>query len=505
MLIWGAYYWTQCNLLESRMLNGSLSFSRLIALLEIASSRIPLALTLTFVLTTTDSFSQANERPNVIVIVADDLGYGDVGFNGLCDIPTPHLDDLAESGVVFESGYASHPYCSPSRAGLLTGRYQQRFGHECNPGLPSNEQMPGLPLDEILIGEVMRNHGYRSVAIGKWHLGDAKPFWPTQRGFDDWFGFTGGGLSYWGTPKRGRPESGVLENGEIVDLDELSYLTDDFSDAAIDYVKESHNKPFFMYLAYNAPHAPDHATSEHLKKVEHIEYGGRAVYGAMVAAMDEGIGKLMQALEEVGKRENTLVFFYSDNGGRIQHASNLPLRGHKGMLFEGGIRVPFCVSWPAGLSSGARINSPISALDIFPTVLAACGIDDSVAERFDGMDLLPALVENDLNSLGDRKLFWRYAMSDGQYGYAIRNGDHKLVISRYKDRSLLFDLSHDAGERTDLSSQHPKRAEDLTRMIEEWDRENMQPLWSDAHGVNVKKEEAERDLVIRKSLPPKRK
>ncbi|EMI17032.1 N-acetylgalactosamine 6-sulfate sulfatase (GALNS) [Rhodopirellula maiorica SM1] len=444
----------------------------------------------------------ADDRPNVIVIVADDLGYGDVGFNGPCDIPTPNLDALAHSGIVLEAGYATHPYCSPSRAGLLTGRYQQRFGHECNPALQEGHFEPGLPVDETLIADVMRDNGYRTVAIGKWHLGDSRTFWPTERGFDEWFGFTGGGLSYWGTPKKGRPLSGVMNNGKQVAPETLTYLTDDFSHAAVGFVKRNRDKPFFMYLAYNAPHAPDHATRKHLEKVRHIEYGGRAVYGAMVAGMDDGIGKLMQTLDELQLKKNTLVFFYSDNGGRIQHASNLPLRGHKGMLFEGGIRVPFCISWPKKLAARQRISEPVSALDIYPTILAACEIDSDATDRLDGLNLLPSLIQQDLNSLSRRPLFWRYSMSDGEYGYAVREGDHKLVMSQYKRKDLLFDLRNDLGERHNLASKYPDRVQRLKKLIQSWDAENTQPMWPDAHGVNVQKEEAERSRVIKQSLPP---
>ena len=448
----------------------------------------------------------AGDLPNVIVIVSDDQGYGDVGFNGPCDIPTPHLDAIAASGVVMEAGYASHPYCSPSRAGLLTGRYQQRFGHECNPGASEDAVESGLPVGETLISDSMKLAGYHTVAIGKWHLGDAKPFWPTARGFDEWFGFTGGGMSYWGNPKKNRPNSGVLKNGQPVDRNSLTHLTDDFSDAAVDYIQRNHEKPFFMYLAYNAPHAPDHATAEHLAMVDHIEYGGRAVYGAMVAGMDAGIGRVMAKLEELKLKDNTLVIFYSDNGGRIEHASNLPLRGHKGMLFEGGIRVPFCISWPKGLPGGVRYKNPVSALDIFPTVLAAGKVEldaaSEVKEKLDGVNLLPFL-NGEIQDRPHQTMFWRFAMGNDAFGYAVRDGDHKLVISQYKHKSMLFDLRADPGERHDLAAQHPKRLARLTELIKNWDENNREPLWLDPHGENVPKEEAARMKIINKSLPPK--
>ena len=319
-----------------------------------------------------------SRKPNIILIVSDDQGWSDVGFNGCTDIPTPHLDNLAESGVIFTSGYAPHSYCSPSRAGILTGRYQQRFGHECNPGYLEyeDEVADGLPLSETLISNIFQGAGYKTAAIGKWHLGDARQYWPINRGFDYWYGFSGGGMSYWGNPNKERgPLSGVLENGEIVPIDQLTHLTDDFSAKAVEFIQGNKENPFFMYLAYNAPHAPDHATKAHLEATEHVEYGGRAVYGAMVSAMDKGIGEVMFELEKQGIRENTIVIFLSDNGGRGEHAINFPYRGHKGMLFEGGIRVPFCISWPASIPSGQTIDEPVTGLDILPTLMKATNVN----------------------------------------------------------------------------------------------------------------------------------
>jgi arylsulfatase A-like enzyme len=279
-------------------------------------------------------------------------------------------------------------------------------------------------------------------------------------------------------------------------------LTDDFSDAAVDYIDRNHDKPFFMYLAYNAPHAPDHATADHMALVDHIEYGGRAVYGAMVAGMDAGIGRVMSKLDELNLKENTLVFFYSDNGGRIEYASNLPLRGHKGMLFEGGIRVPFCVSWPKGIPSGTRYKNPVSALDIFPTVLAACKIQPSAKQKLDGVNLLPFLI-GDNQARPHQTMFWRFAMGNDAFGYAVRDGDDKLVISQYKHKSMLFDLCEDPGERHDLAAEKPELLNRLQRLIEAWDEDNRQPLWLDPHGENVPKEEANRTKIISRALPPK--
>ena len=449
----------------------------------------------------TSSAAVQAKSPNVIVIVSDDQGWSDVGFNGCREIPTPHLDALAESGVVFDAGYASHPYCSPSRAGLLTGRYQQRFGHECNPGAHGNDdaiETEGLPLSETLLSTVFRNTGYRTGAIGKWHLGDEPKFWPTERGFEEWFGFSGGGLSYWGDLGKKPPLQGVLRNGKVVPKDELTYLTDDFSTEAVKFVEEHKEEPFFLYLAYNAPHAPDQVTREHLEKTSHIEYGGRAVYGAMVAAMDEGIGRVVQALKDQNLQDQTIIFFYSDNGGRATLARNFPYRGHKGMLFEGGIRVPFCVSWPGQIEGGRRYEHPVSALDIFPTVLAAAGVDTPAALQLDGVNLLPYLKGSKQGRPHDT-LFWRYACGNDVYGYAVRDGDWKLVYSVYKGKHLLFDLKADPWERNDLAEQRPELVQQLTTLHRDWDEELMEPLWLDPHGANVHKEEAARQAILEKA------
>ncbi|MCM2370224.1 sulfatase family protein [Aporhodopirellula aestuarii] len=437
----------------------------------------------------------AGDRPNVLLIVADDLGFSDVGFNGCKEIPTPHLDALAADGVVFEAGYASHSYCSPSRAGLLTGRYQQRFGHECNPGAYGEDAVAGLPLSETLISNVLVENGYHTGAVGKWHLGDAPKFWPTERGFQDWFGFSGGGMSYWGDSKKTGSHTGVLRNGIDVAESELSYLTDDFSAESVRFIQRNQSDPFFLYLAYNAPHGPDQVTREHLKKTEHIEYGGRAVYGAMVAAMDEGIGRVVSELKKQGLYDNTLIIFFSDNGGRAEHATNYPFRGHKGMLFEGGIRVPFTLTWPAKIVGGRKYARPVSALDLFPTILDAADIEVPENVQLDGVSLVPFL-QNDYDVSPHETLYWRYAAGDDHYGYAVRHGDDKLVYSVYKGKHLLFNLANDPWERNDLAEQNPEMVEHLITLYQAWDEGLAEPLWLDPHGPNIKKEEGKRQAAV---------
>ena len=437
----------------------------------------------------------------MIIILADDMGWGDAGFNGCADIPTPHLDRLAESGTVFKAGYASHSYCSPSRAGLVTGRYQQRFGHENNTPYGHDDPDAGLPLNEKTIANVLRENGYRTYAIGKWHLGDDEKFWPNQRGFDYWFGFYGGGMSYWGDTGNKPVKSGVLRNGEIVPHSELSYLTDDFTEETVQIIEKKSDEPFFVYLAYNAPHGPIHATSEYLKLTDHIENGQRSAYGALVAGMDVGIGRIVDALEKSGKLDNTLIFFYSDNGGHLNGASNVPFRGYKGNLFEGGIRVPFVVSWGSKLKRENQFEHPITALDIFPTVLAAANIEIRDSFKLDGRNLLPYL-KNGGSIAPHQTLYWRY--SDG-LGYAVRHGKYKLVESGQRNRKFLFDLENDPYEQHNLLNTHPDLVEELTELYEGWNAQLSKAKWYDPHPENLRKTEKARLSYIQKASAGERK
>ncbi|WP_303317233.1 sulfatase-like hydrolase/transferase [Flavivirga abyssicola] len=437
------------------------------------------------------------KQPNIIIILSDDQGWGDVGFNGGTDIPTPNLNLLAEDGVVFSQGYSTHPYCSPSRAGLVSGRYQQQFGHENNPIDDNENSSLGLPLNELIISELLQKHKYRTCAIGKWHLGNAKKYWPSNRGFDDWYGFTDGGFDYWGNLNGKNEMLGVLRDGVPVPANELSYLTDDFSNEAVKYIDtySKSKKPFFMYLAYNAPHAPIQATKAYTKKVKHIEDGKRAAYAAMVVGMDAGIGKVIQKLKDTGEYENTIIFFYSDNGGHVHGASSAPFRGHKGMLFEGGIREPFVISWPDKIKGNRTFKQPIIALDIYPTILAAANIKKPKNKKLDGINLLPYL-ESENKKIEDRPMFWRYS---GGKGYAIRSTNYKLIYSYYKKQYLLFDIEKDPYEHNNIAANHPEIVDDLKRQYDAWDANNIVPLWSDPHIKNVIKEEKNRQYYIDKA------
>ncbi|QDU59333.1 Arylsulfatase precursor [Planctomycetes bacterium Pan216] len=420
-------------------------------------------------------------KPNVIVIVADDLGYADVSYQGCRDFDTPHLDALAASGVDFTNGYVTHPYCSPSRAGILTGRYQQRFGHEHNPPFAPEDDSIGTPTDEVFLGQLLKRSGYATAAIGKWHLGDAPKFLPHHRGFDEFFGFSAGGHDYYGRTRG--PHRRIQRNDKTVTAEEITYLTDDFTDEAVSFVERHQSEPFFLYLAYNAPHSPNHATQHYLDRTWHIEDGFRTVYAAMILGVDDGVGRLMTTLDQLDLRERTLVFFISDNGGRLG-SDNRPLRGHKGMLFEGGIRVPFLASWPGHLPKGVDYDEPVSALDIFATAAAIAGADTSAIKPLDGVDLMPYLTGEKKGSPHDA-LYWRVI---GGQGWAIREGDYKLVNAAALDKRQLFDLAHDPRETHDLSKEHPEIVSQLKNRYDTWNSQLTAPRWTDPHEVNVAKE-----------------
>ena len=438
------------------------------------------------------------KKPNIIIILTDDQGYADVGFNGSKDILTPNIDRIAEEGIAFSNGYVSHPYCSPSRAGIITGRYQQRFGHEHNvPFLPEDETM-GTPTNEIFLSQKLKEAGYNTSAIGKWHLGDHPKFLPHNRGFNHWFGFSGGNMNFWGHPqKEGRMH--VQRNDVQIEAKELTYLTDDFTNEALSYIKENKENPFFIYLAYNAPHAPDHATKRYLKMTEHIEYGNRSVYGAMVSGVDAGVGRIDSLLNALSLRENTMIVFLSDNGGRLDRANNGQFRGHKGMLFEGGIRVPFAISWPSQLPKGMKYDKPISSLDLYNTCMNAAGLVANKNQQLDGVNLLPYLKGSNLNSPHEA-LYWRVASGEE---YAVRKGDYKLIKSAYKNKTMLFNLNKDQMEINDISEEEPEIFNELQTLYEKWDGKLEEARWSDPHIDNVKKEEKNLQDSRLKSLSEK--
>ena len=317
--------------------------------------------------------------PNIVVIVGDDMGYADIGVHGAKDIPTPNIDALAASGIRFTDGYVSGPYCGPTRAGLMTGRYPQRFGQEFNIGMVAAHTDVGLPLSERTMADHLKAAGYRTALIGKWHLGHASRFFPTERGFDEFFGFLAGAHSYLGVGAEGNP---IYDGNERATS--ITYLTDTLTERAVEFITRNKARPFFLYLAFNAVHTPMQATDKYLARFTQIPNELRRTYAAMMSAMDDGIGKTLAALRQQGLEENTLIFFFSDNGGPITQggpngSSNGSLRGQKATTWEGGIRVPFIISWKGRIPAGKVDPRPVIQLDVLPTALAAAGV--TVATR----------------------------------------------------------------------------------------------------------------------------
>ena len=416
----------------------------------------------------------AADRPNILLIVGDDMGYADVGFQGCKDIPTPNLDALAASGVRFTNGYVSGPYCSPSRAGLMTGRYQTRFGHEFNPNGPH-----GLPLSETTLADRLRAAGYMTGCVGKWHLGAKPEMHPQKRGFEEFFGFLAGAHSYFDA-------SGILRGTEQVK--ELDYTTDAFGREAVAFIERHKAKPWFLYLAFNAVHTPMHATDERLAKFPNIADKQRRAYAAMMFAMDEAIGRVCKKVAEAGLEKNTLVTFISDNGGptmpgvTVNSSRNDPLRGSKRTTLEGGIRVPFVVSWPGRVKPGV-FNQPVIQLDLTATALAAAGVKVEPEWKLDGVDLFP-FMSGEKSGPPHAALYWRFGEQ-----MAIRAGDYKLV--RYDSNvdtrtgrgrqpvtaPKLYNLAADIGETKDLAADHPDKLKELQSQWDTWNATLVKPLW----------------------------
>ncbi len=448
--------------------------------------------------------------PNVIVILADDLGFNDVttygGGHGGLGAGTPNIDTLGREGVRFDHGYAGSAVCTVSRAALLTGRYPWRFGVEFTPtpgamarvagalyadparlrpvivdhalasrAKPFNEL--GMPGSERTLAELLRPLGYHTVHIGKWHLGSTPEMRPNAQGFDETLFMESGLYLPVGDPRGMESRQAfdpidrflwpnmrwaVSYNGGRW-FEPAGHLTDYFSDEAVRVVRQNRNRPFFLYLAHWAVHTPLQASREDHDALAGVADPRRRVYGAMIRGLDRGVGRLMQALREEGLDRDTLVIFTSDNGAPNYIGLpevNRPFRGWKLTLFEGGVRVPFVARWPARLPAGVQHASPVSGIDIVPTVLAAAGARPPDDRPMDGIDLLPRLTSPE-TPVPARALFWR----DGAYR-SVREGDWKLIVSERPARTWLFDLSRDPTERVDLSAQEPLRLARLTSMLE---------------------------------------
>lgn len=450
-------------------------------------------------------------RPNIIWIVADDLGYGELGCYGGREIPTPNLDALANHGVRFTDAYVTAPFCAASRAGLLTGRYQTRFGFEFNPiGAVNVEPEIGLPLGERTVADYLREAGYVTSLVGKWHQGGSAKFHPQRRGFDQFFGFLQEGHYYAPVPwtghvtwlrRRALPDGSqgrwtspdgrvvwsthlgsfepdydadnpILRSGQPVD--EQANLTDAFTREAEGFISRHRAQPFFLYLSFSAVHSPLQGADDWMKKFEHLPDIQRRIFAAMLAQLDDGVGRVMTRLRREGLEEQTLVVLLSDNGGPTREltSSNLPLRGEKGQLLEGGIRVPMIVQWKGHVAAGKTEQRLVSALDLLPTTLAAAGT--KAPASLDGVDLLPQL-SGDGTATIRKSHYWRVG---GRA--ALRDGEWKIYRPAANAAWQLFDLKHDVGEEHDLAAQQPGRVAALESAWKNLDAEMSQPRWGGA-------------------------
>jgi len=456
----------------------------------------------------------AARRPNIVLLFADDLGYGELGCQGNSQIPTPHIDSIAKNGIRFTAGYVTAPYCSASRAGLMSGRYQTRFGYEFNPiGADNENPNAGLPASQVTLARHLKNVGYTTALIGKWHLGGHAKFHPLRRGFDEFFGFTHEGHYFVQPPYKGvttmlrrktLPDGGqgrwIRKDGKLVysthmrsnepaydannplvrgsqPVNETAYLTDAFTREAVDFIDRNQTKPFFLYLAYNAVHSPLQGAEAYMKRFEHIEDVHRRIFAAMLANLDDSVGAVLEKLRKSGLEENTLVFFISDNGGPTREltSSNLPLRGGKGDVYEGGIRIPFLMQWKGRLPAGKVYEKPVISLDVYATAAALAKAPIPKQRAIDGVDLLPHLLGKK-EERPHEEMFWRLSKRT-----AIRVGDWKLLRNPRDGTGAewqLYDLSKDTVEQTDLSQRQPEMKKQLLARWEQWNSEMIEPAWS---------------------------
>lgn len=437
-----------------------------------------------------DKSRSVDSRPNILVILCDDLGYADVGFNGAKDIQTPELDRLAHNGTIFKAAYVAHPFCGPSRAALMTGRYPHTIHSQFN--LPSNDETiaKGIPSTEKFISKLLQESGYYTGIVGKWHLGSVTQFHPNNRGFNEFYGFLGGGHKYF-------PEEYLVEydkqkaDGENVIWDYLhpllhndkeertsEYMTDALSHGAVRFVKESakDEQPFFLYLSYNAPHVPLEAKPEDMEKYSFIQDEKRRTYAAMVHAVDRGVGEVVEALKSTGQYENTLIIFLSDNGGKlgIGAANNYPLRDGKGSAFEGGFRVPMFFHWPNKVPAGKTFDHPVTAIDLYPTFARLAETHIPKGKVLDGKDIWEEVVTGK-NPHKDEVIYvLRHRKGYSDVG-ARKNQWKALRIKQEPWR--LINIAKDISEENDLSSKHPNVLRELVEEAEKWSRTHVEPDW----------------------------
>lgn len=413
------------------------------------------------------------QRPNIILISADDLGYADLGCQGATDVRTPNIDSLAAHGVRCTDGYVTAPQCAPARAALLTGRYQNRFGFE------SNEQgyTPGIPVIEPIIAERLKEAGYTTAVMGKWGVGNRKPLHPPQRGFDHSYWVHDGNLYFPESQPGAKHDTRVRRGNQQVE--QPAYSTDAFADEAVQFIKEQKDQPYFLFLPFVTPHEPMEAKPEDLARFPGVEDPLRRTFLAMMANLDDNVGKILEAVRQSGRERETLIFFLSDNGGYPGNASrNDPFSGTKSQMLEGGIRVPFLVQWKSVLPAGEVYRQPVSSLDVAATAYAAAGLPVSPGWKLDGTDLIPYLTGQH-KSAPHQALYWRFNFplaQPNQHGWAVRQDDWKLVRNGWAQTPpALYNLAADPGENNDLSASEPEKVRELKELWEQWNKENIEP------------------------------
>jgi arylsulfatase A-like enzyme len=424
----------------------------------------------------------ASAKPNFLIFLGDDLGYGELGCQGNPEIPTPNIDSLAKHGIRFTAGYVSGPYCSPTRAGLMTGRYQTRFGHEFNPGPNSGN---GLAQSETTIAERLKTLGYATCAIGKWHLGELPEHRPMKRGFDEFYGTLANTPFFHPTrfvDSRKSAEVQAVEDPEF-------YTTDAFAERAVDWLERHRNEPWFLYVPFNAQHAPLQATKKYLDRFPRIADEKRRTFAAMLSGMDDAVGRIVGKVRSLGQEDNTLIFYFTDNGGPTAQTTskNDPLRGFKSTTWEGGVRVPFMAQWKGKIPAGKLYEHPIIQLDILPTCVTAAGGKVDPAWKLDGVDLMPFLTGAN-EGKPHETLYWRFGQQ-----WAIRHGDFKLVVGRDgSGKPELYDLAKDISEAKDLAPAQPDKAKELQSLYDKWNATLAPASWVPAAQAGATKAKKKR-------------
>lgn len=419
--------------------------------------------------------STATAKPNIVIFYADDLGWGELGCQGNSQIPTPNIDSLAKNGVRFTQGYVAATYCSPSRAGLMTGRYPTRFGHEFN----STHNVVGLSLKETTLADRMKSLGYATACVGKWHLGGQPENRPTKRGFDEFYGTLANTPFFHPT---NFVDSRISNDVQKIEDDNF-YTTDAYGDRAVDWLEKNKSKSWFLYLPFNAQHAPLEATKKYLDRFPNITDEKRKLFAAMMSGMDDAIGRVIGKVREMGQEENTMYFFIGDNGGPTASTTsgNGPLKGFKMTTYEGGPRVPFLAQWKGTFPAGKTYDFPVVNLDLLPTMVVAAGGKIDPAWKLDGVDLLPYVTGKNA-ARPHETLYWRYGEQ-----WAIRNGDWKLVVSRGGGPAPeLYNLANDIGESNNLASTQPEKVKQLQVMWNTWSAEQAPPSAPDAPAKQAK-------------------